>query len=149
MIFYQNSNAVCSKVNKVRWQFLTSIRVEYEISRTKMLLRFTNLYYDHFWSLSLLSTTYNKMHKINAFSMKLWWYFSSYTLYLKDHSSKMLRCITCWNIFFLFFYLWSVLALRAFDCDFCKKICKVCNFKIEAWVAWFQKLYNPFKTLHK
>ena len=34
MIFYQNSNAVCSKVNKVRRQFLTSIRVEYEMSRT-------------------------------------------------------------------------------------------------------------------
>ena len=34
MIFYQNSNAVCSKVNKVQRQFLTSIRVEYEMSRT-------------------------------------------------------------------------------------------------------------------
>ena len=31
--FYQNSNAVCSKVNKVIRQFLTLIRVEYVMSR--------------------------------------------------------------------------------------------------------------------
>ena len=34
MIFYQNSNAVCSKVNKVRQQFLSSTRVEYDMKDT-------------------------------------------------------------------------------------------------------------------
>ena len=34
MIFYQYSNAVCSKVNKVRWQFLSSTRIEYDMKDT-------------------------------------------------------------------------------------------------------------------
>ena len=34
MIFYQNSNAVCSKVNKVRRQFLSSTRIEYDMKDT-------------------------------------------------------------------------------------------------------------------
>ena len=34
MIFYQNSNAVCSKVNKVRRQFLSLTRVEYDMKDT-------------------------------------------------------------------------------------------------------------------
>ena len=36
MIFYQNSNAVCSKVNKVQRQFLSSTCVEYDMKDTKM-----------------------------------------------------------------------------------------------------------------
>ena len=36
MIFYQNSNAVCSKVNKVQRQFLSSTRVEYDMKDTNV-----------------------------------------------------------------------------------------------------------------
>ena len=36
MICYQNSNAVCSKVNKVRRQFLSSTRVEYDMKDTNV-----------------------------------------------------------------------------------------------------------------
>ena len=35
MIFYQNSSAVYSKVNKVRRQFLSSTHVEYDMKDTK------------------------------------------------------------------------------------------------------------------
>ena len=34
MIFYQYSNSVCSKVNKVRRQFLSSTRIEYDMKDT-------------------------------------------------------------------------------------------------------------------
>ena len=34
MLFYQNNNAVYSKVNKVRQQFLSSTRVEYDMKDT-------------------------------------------------------------------------------------------------------------------
>ena len=43
MICYQNSNAVCSKVNKVRWHFLSSTGAEYDMKDTYVLWLASNI----------------------------------------------------------------------------------------------------------
>ena len=77
------SNLIQRRSQVLRSNTLDFHQAWFWLKRTKNMAWWTSYHQHHFWSLSLLSITYNKVHIINAFPIELWWYFSSYALYLK------------------------------------------------------------------
>ena len=77
------SNLIQRRSQVLRSNTLDFDQAWFWLKRTKNMAWWTSYHQHHFWSLSLLSITYNKVHIINAFPIELWRYFSSYALYLK------------------------------------------------------------------